>query len=137
MRLLHVTVETGHRRESPAGEIAPGVLDWLRPFLAEAVRLSAEHPGVQALELDSTGWHVSATREAGGALRLSLWRAALPIGAPHVTGTLAVDGDTATLRVAMAGLARLPASDVDAAALEAGDLERCLAWAWLTRDRRH
>ena len=130
--LLHRTVESGHVRRSPLAEVEPNTLALLRPVLAAALRLGREHADVQAVEIERTRWHVAAS-ETADTLTAKLWCGDRPLGEPHISMTVR-RASVPELVASMIGMARLPPELWADAALEAGDLERCLAWAWLTRD---
>ena len=137
--LIHRILETGDTRVSPRSEIGADVLAWLQPLIADALRT-----GECLLLLDS-GWWMRCTTE-GERLSAFLWlsrntgESRLPViprngAAPHVTLTVTpevVGEERPILEVSAAGIAALSDAElVDQALTEAGELERCIAWAWL------
>ena len=116
---LHLTVETGHVRLSPRGEVADGALRALRPMVAEAIRSG------EPVELRPSAWWLSAA-ERGPMLDASLWWGEAA-GDPHVRFT----ATRRTLTALAPGLVRLPLTQATKAAAEAVHVERCVAWAWL------
>ena len=64
-------------------------------------------------------------------LTARLWFGAIPMGDPQIVMTVE-HRDPPALRASLAGLMKLSDASVADAALEAGDLERCLAWAWVS-----
>ena len=128
--LIHHTIETGDTRRSPRSEVSQETIDLLRAVLLEALALSRGEAGTHAVEIEPTQWHVAAVENAG-VLTAQLWFGAILMGDPHIVMTVR-RGDPPMLRASAAGLMQLPDDAVTDAALEAGDLERCLAWAWVS-----
>lgn len=127
--LRHRTLETGHERVLPLAEAEPDVLEQLRPLLHEAIK------GDAPVHVGGDYWMTASLD--GGRLKVRIWHTE-PSGPPLVemTVTRGVGREVLPLlEVSIAGLqqavadGRPPPKDV-VAALE--DLERCLAWAWLT-----
>lgn len=128
--LVHRTVESGHTRISPRPEVSDDSIRRLRPVLDLALRLGREQPGPAAVEA-SPEWHVAAVEVEDG-LALRLWYGVLPAGEPHIQSRLRLTGREAWMDTWLAGLLRIqPRAAQARAALQAGDLERCLAWTWL------
>lgn len=155
--ITHITLTTGHTRRSPRDEVGDDILRALHPFLAGLLHTGARQPlPVPAL----AHYSASAAVDAGG-LVCTVWGPAGPHtpGKPHPGNALPI----VTLGVAQRsrqgpdlwgmmraqfggapGLAR-PAEPWCAVALHPGlaqypdtaewlgDLERCIAWAWITR----
>jgi len=126
MRLIHRTLESGHEIDSPREGVSREALKYCLDALRQALEVSTL-PGVNAVHLEPTAWHLAAS-ESEGALSFSLWWGELPHGDPHIKASVQVDGDAARLEVSMIGLVGNCPPD---AMGEAGDLERCIAWAWL------
>ena len=120
MHLTHRTTETGHVRQSPRSEIDDDAIRRLAPMLRRALNTG------QPVRLAPTAWTITAT-ETADRLDAQAWHGERT-GDPHIR--LAVTGRTLT--ASMAGLAaiRSPTRAAEAA-IEAGDLERCLAWTWI------
>ena len=119
--LIHETAESGHVRNSPRSEVATEVLDHLRPLLSRALCQPV------AVALEPSDWWLSA-REDQDKLYCRFWFRT-PEGPPHLQQTV-TKGDPPRVVVEGAGL--LLAENPAAASYEAGDLERCIAWAWLS-----
>lgn len=145
--LAHVTLTTGHVRESPRAEVGDDVIRLLRPLLArvwagEVVPVpyvrggytlsGAEDHGCCALALAGPTGVVVATIGVAGdpAGARALWRqlhAYGPDGAPVVT-----DAERPPAVPWCAARLTLGAALVHRDALDwLGDLERCLAWTYL------
>ncbi|MCY4019722.1 MAG: hypothetical protein OXG39_09955 [Chloroflexi bacterium] len=121
MILLHRTVETGHVRESPRAEVDDAAIRRLRPLVRRAIETS------EAVALEPSPWSITAA-EHGDRLDAQCWRGDAE-GEPHVR--LAVDRRRRTLDCRMVGISALRPTEAAEAAIEAGDLERCIAWAWI------
>ena len=131
--LLHKTIETGHVRQSLRREVDPDILAALRPLVSEAVKHSKRPVHVGA------GWWIRAELD-GGRLAFDL---AGDRSGPWVYSCTVTRADgparPALLEVSIAGMSewvrgkRGPAEIERAVELsmQAGDLERCIAWAWL------
>ncbi len=122
--LDHYTVESGHVRTSPASEVGADVLARVGQALGVALASSAP--------VDvGAGWVMEA-RADGGALEARLWVPGMDTTAPPgvVMRVEHRDGRPPLLTAAMAGIVHAP--DVRESAMQAGDLERCIAWAWLS-----
>lgn len=131
--LDHYTIETGHLRASPRGEVADNVIRQLSPLLR-----SGDHvmpfPDGYSVQVTIEGTSLAATLRPTG-------------GAPLVTVMVAVDepglarilADTGArppkpLRVPAALVTVHPTAALDQDAVGwLGDFERCLAWAWIER----
>ena len=130
MRLLiQRTIETGQERLSPLSEEEPDILAQLWPLVREAIK-SGQRVHVGA------GWWCRATVEQER-LEADLlpWAEGAPLVAMAVTPG---EGDApALLEVAVAGLLQAATHGrvTEAQVGMAGDLARCLAWAWLERPR--
>ena len=124
LALLHRTLETGHEQLSPRSEVSADVLAHLRPLLREALHHGRRvHVGAD--------WWVQVLEDADRlefALAVDAWTE--PLYRCQVTPPAGV-GRPSLLEVSSSGLLDQVASRGDKAA-EAAELERCLAWAWLT-----
>ena len=138
--LIHRVVEAGSVRFSPKSEVDPQVLIWLYPLIAEGLATG------DCVPLLESGWWLRA-ETVSGRLQASLWlsrrvgESRLPVvpdsaSPPHVTLTVTRSSSPEARPVmgaSIAGIASLDDTDLlEQAAAEAGDLERCLAWAWLS-----
>lgn len=155
--LWHVTLDTGDVRQSPRSEVGDEVIPHLQSMLGTG---SAPIPGMPGLRwvpaafwlgrgaamLDAGGWGgtVVLPSVAAGPLRvvtMGVAPHALAAAATwdYVTLGLGADAEPKCLRPdpPWLGVALGPASvELDQQRLLAlGDLERCLAWAWLESDR--
>lgn len=129
MRVLeHYTIQTGDRRLSPRAEVGENAIDILGAILREAIRTD------KTLEILRTGWYLSACEDAG---RLKF---RLHVDSPGIGGAMpirckVIPGPGEYLESVAVLEVDLPPDvvkmDLERLA-EAGDLERCVAWAWLT-----
>lgn len=155
--LHHVTLQTGHDRESPRSEVSDDVIATLAPLLRQALRgHEPEVPWVRPI-------HTMTGAAAGDVALITIW--APPLGEQrvpiatiglargpgqaerlwamlHSTYVGMMSGDDAELATPAdqpppwpwcaarleAGLMYAPES-----ATLLGDLERCLAWTWIER----
>lgn len=140
--MIHLTLTTGHMRESPRSEVSDATIAALTPLLA-----TGQHalPGV-------VGYGLRVTIERGAlvatvlhAARVHDHRYAIPMA------TVGAAADSEALEAlrqlygdAMAQVTSAPACVVELhdtlalyphAAEWLGDLERCLAWAWVEHRR--
>lgn len=141
--LHHVIVESRHVRESPLSEASPGFLEHVTPLLLAAIETG------QPIPLSPSDWTIKAHEVTddpphADALKLDLYYGPADVGGPpHIAVTVIAAAPNPAAQpiclAATAGLVRLMA-DPDprkgtaafaAASMEAGDLERDLAWAWL------
>lgn len=155
--ITHITLATGHARHSPREEVGDDILRVLHPWLADMIASGESRP-LPVLAL----YHYAASAALeGGGLVCTIWGPAGPhvpgrqhIGEMMPLVTLGVaqrsrqGPDLWALMLAqfggLEGLAR-PAEPWCAVALHPtlarypdsaewlGDLERCIAWAWITR----
>ena len=138
--LIHRVLETGSVRFSPKSEVDPHVLIWLYPLIAEGLATGNFVP------LLESGWWLRA-ETVSGRLQAALWlswrvgESSLPVvpvpaSPPQVTLTVTRSGSPEARPVMEASIAGIAAIDdtglLEQAAAEAGDLERCVAWAWLS-----
>ena len=121
--LHHLTRETGHVRQSPRSEIDDDALQRLKPRLLQAIRTG------EPAELDPSDWTIEAA-VAGDRLDIQAWHGPAD-GEPH----LRLSVEDHVLVASMAGLVNLRPTVAAQAAIEAGDLERCLAWTWIELGR--
>ena len=141
----HLTISTGHSRRSPRAEVGDDTLTWLVPWLRKAVALGTPQP----LPVAALARYSLLAQVEDGALLATLYAGP---DAPLVTiGVAQRSRQAATLWNKMItafgapGLER-PAEPWCAVALHAalldhpgagewlGDFERCIAWAWITRN---
>ena len=126
--LLHMTRETSDVRRSPLAEVRPEALQALQWRLTE---IFAHAGGVHDI---GSGWMLQVAEGVVGDGRPFLDARAWPAGAdlkepaPVRFTVMRSQGTEPVLVTKRAGLADFPAP----VALEAADLERCIAWAWLT-----
>ena len=135
--LIHRVLEVGSVRRSPKSDVDPQVLIWLYPLIAQGLATG------DCLPLLESGWWLRA-ETVSGRLQASHWlsrrvgEAPLPVvpepaAPPHVTLTVTRSGSPEArpvLEASVAGIAALEdAALLEQAAAEAGDLERCVAWA--------
>ena len=138
--LIHRVLEAGSDRFSPKSDVDPQVLIWLYPLIAEGLATG------DCVPLLESGWWLRA-ETVSGRLQASLWlsrrvgESRLPVvpasaAPPHVTLTVTRSGSPEgrpVMEASIAGIASLDDADLlEQAAGEAGDLERCVAWAWLS-----
>ena len=138
--LIHRVLEAGSVRFSPKSEVDPQVLIWLYPLIAEGIATG------DCVSLMESGWWLRA-ETVSGRLQAALWLSRrvgdsqLPVvppstSPPHVTLTVTRSGSPEgrpVMEASIAGIAALEDTDLlEQAAGEAGDLERCVAWAWLS-----
>lgn len=120
--LLYFSAETGNLRESSRSEVADHIVGAVRKALDEVLA------GKGYTRIESTNWTLKAAED--GALTVRLWPQSMKLsGPPGVAARVERGGlgRVSRLTVSMAGL-------VDAvAALDASDLARAAAWAWLDR----
>ena len=138
--LIHRVLEAESVRFSPKSEVDPEVLIWLYPLIAEGLATG------DCVPIMESGWWLRA-ETVDGRLQASLWLSRrvgdsplpvvpAPASPPHVTLTVTRSGspeDRPVMETSIAGIAALDDTDLlEQAAGEAGDLERCVAWAWLS-----
>lgn len=130
MRLLiERTIDTGHVRLSPLSEVEPDILAQLRPLVREAVKSG------QPVHVGANWWcRITADQ---GRLEAELLPWAEGPALVSMTVTPGEGGRRPVLELEVAGLlqaathGRVTESQADMA----GDLARCLAWAWLASPR--
>ena len=136
--LVHRLAETGRARLLPQAAADGAMLAWLRPVLAQALASEEITP------LSDTGWWIRCALYLGR-LRCQLWRvqwrraSGLPVpdpaATPHVrmTVTEAKGEAPPLLESRRAGVLAIENPVLaDLAMSEAPELERSIAWAWLT-----
>ena len=112
-----------HFEHIPRETIDRETIDHLRPALLVA-------GNNQTVQIPETDWHLSIKAEDGH-LYFSLWYGQVS-GPPHVLQT-AKQNDS--LSLVLPDINPSFARSNPAAAAEAGDLGRCLAWTWLAIHR--
>lgn len=134
MTLCHYTIATGHVRQSPRSEVDDDVIAVLRPLLRSGDHRLPGPPGYR-LRVTIDGTVLAATVTRGPAplatVMVCLDQAGLD-RALEATGT--IPAVRLTLPCALADLHPTLAMDMEAAGW-IGDLERCLAWAWIEARR--
>ena len=139
--LIHRTLEAESVRFSPKSEVDPQVLIWLDPLIAEGLATG------DCVPLLESGWWLCA-ETVSERLQASLWLSrrvgesqlpvvpASPTAPTHVTLTVTRPSSPEArpvMEASIAGIAALDDTDLlEQAAAEAGDLERCVAWASLS-----
>ena len=122
--LIHQTLETGHERLSPVSEAVGDGLALLRPLVREALK------HVQPLHVGAAFWMQAA--DDAGRLEAKIWHGPEPIGPPLVeVSILRPDPAAHCLPVLQVSISNLSEADPDVTAT-LGDIERCLAWVWLS-----
>lgn len=119
------------------------MLIWLYPLIAEGLATG------DCVPIMESGWWLRA-ETVSGRLQASFWlsrrvgESQLPVvpapaSPPHVTLTVTRSGSPEgrpVMEASVAGIAALEDTDLlEQAAGKAGDLERCVAWAWCRRRR--
>ncbi len=158
--LNHITLDTGNLRRSPRAEVGDETLRILTPWLHGALE-SGQHTPFPA-EFDMSHFSVKATKE-NGSLLVTVFAPRGPHtpGKPHVGQTMPLvtlgvaqrsrqGAELWAKMVAQFGAApglQKPSEPWCAVALHPpvvgypesldwlGDFERCVAWAWLTREK--
>ena len=138
--LIHRVLGAESVRFSPKSEVDPQVLIWLYPLIAEGLATG------DCVPLMESRWWLRA-ETVSGRLQASLWlsrrvgESRLPVvpasaSPPHVALTVTRPGSPEArpvMEASIAGIASLDDTDLlEQAAAEAGDLERRIAWAWLS-----
>lgn len=149
--LTHITLTTGHSRQSAHAEIDPQIEAIIAPWLRELLASDEERkplPGLlPGLLPEFLAYDVMA-EEVGGGMLLTVLAGMDPLVTVGVTATDEDDGNLWPMfRTAFPwvrpGLARPPApwcavithpalADHQDAANWLADFERCVAWAWIT-----
>ena len=151
MHIHYLTITTGHSRRSHRHEIAPQVLADLRGMLAAALPPGAQTGRIDLTMIEPAGYWLRLTRY-GRCLLVSVMRDDAPLCtfgvATHsrcgaVLWRRLVDGAELTPDARHPDPGRAPQEPWCAARLEPGighmlgaahwlgDLERCIAWAWI------
>lgn len=131
-RLIHQTRETGHVRTSPLSEVDPDVLAQLKPLVCE--ELDSSDPVHVGGGYWFAGHEVNGRMHGvirhGGPDSPALVRIQVPRAAwVSCEGLPLLDVEIAGLLHQQEGARPLGSGVVSAL----GDLERCLAWAWLAQ----
>lgn len=129
--MQHLTLDTGHTRVSFRDEIAPGVLQLLKPLTVTGLHKMPDPPG-GTLQVTVDGTAALATVMRGDAPLATLAVAADEAGAAKLwklAGREDVAQPSAVPWLAVRLEAGMLLHPDDAEWL--GDFERCWAWAWL------
>ena len=119
--LWHTTAETGHRRRSYRREVSAH-LGYLRLFVEDAIEAD------EWVQIAGEDWYMMADEnEKGDVLTAFLWFGPPGTEDPHVIMQVKRAWWWPRLVSDVGGLRSVPT----AAAIEAGDLARRIAWAWL------
>lgn len=140
--MIHLTLTTGHVRQSSRSEVSYDAIAALRPLLASGERALPASPGY-LLQVTIDGSALMATVRLGWHADTETQRVPLvTIGvAPDTTALYAFRqlyrGRVDAVREAPACIVDIhPTIALDPGAAEwLGDFERCLAWAWVERRR--
>ncbi|WP_371346111.1 hypothetical protein [Ancylobacter sp. IITR112] len=147
--IKHITLNTGHSVQSPRAGVRDDIVNLLRPVLRNAIESHALTPLVYgalnvSLRATSGGAHAMITLfdDASGHPIITMTVATRSRGATGLWEMLhrdfaGMDTDPSVPPLApWCGVVLLPALPLRPDALGwAGDLERCLAWAWM--EERH
>jgi len=129
MTLHHLTVESGHTRISPRSEVSDEVVEMLTPLLRLAIDRQRAGNSTH-VTLSPSDWYIRATEQKDRQnVTIGLWWG-MTTGDAMIEMDIDIDTsdqDTARCRVWITR----PKALTPNAAFEAGDLERCLCWAWL------
>lgn len=143
--IYHMALASGHTRRSPRAEVADETLALLAPWLAAAVNSGQRHP-LPTAEL--AHYDAAVTVENGGLL-VTVFAGDDPLATFGVAQRSRQGGDLWALILAHFPAkpeTGKPAEPWCAVALHPaliahpdamgwlGDFERCIAWAWITRD---
>ena len=121
-RLLHISPGSV-TRESYLDDVDSEILARLRPLIRQTLGTG------EAVALPFSRWTLAAA-EHGERLDGQAWYGPAD-GEPHLRWTVLNRRPEACLVSAMHGLLRLQTIDAASGALEAGDLARAVAWAWI------
>lgn len=145
--LRHITLDTGHQRDSYRSEVADDVVALLRPLIDDSIRLRAPVPvPVPGL----AGYVIEAMGGRNRALMVSVWgplSPAVPQARPllvefavaptSLAGSMiwrdwdaSPGGRPPSAPWCVVSMSEGLAEDPEAAQW-LGDLERCIAWAWI------
>ena len=130
MRLLiQRTIESGRERLSPLSEVEPDILAQLRPLVREAIESG------QPVHVGASWWFRATVGQERLEADLLPWAEGPPL--VSMTVTPGKGNAPALLEVEAAGLLQAAAHGrvTESQADTAGDLARCLAWAWLASPR--
>ena len=130
MRLLiQRTIETGQERLSPMSEVEPKILAQLKPLVREAVKSG------QPVHVGASWWCRATVEQERLEADLLPWAEGPPL--VSMTVTPGKGNAPALLEVEAARLLQAAAHGrvTESQADTAGDLVRCLAWAWLASPR--
>ena len=128
MTLTHTTITSGHSRISPRAEVSDDIIEMLKPLLKTAI--ARQKRGSKAhVEIAPSDWYIRA-REAKDrqSIVIGLWWG-MPSGDAMIETRITLHSETESL--CEVWLTR-PDALTPAAAFQAGDIERCMAWAWIT-----
>ena len=123
--LEHYTVETGHTCQSPRSEVSTALLELSRKLFDRVYRLGQTVPILMRWAMKGS------SAKDGSRMVASLWYAGMDTEGPP-TVRMSVDrreGQPPLIRASMAGV--VLAQDPAQAAMDTGDMERLIAWAWI------
>lgn len=128
-RIRHSTYESNHVTTTLRGEVRDGILKALIPLVRSALAT-----GNRIDTPPSMFWFEAS--EVSGSLKASMGTGSNTLTTMTVRPPK-TDGEPATVDVSMSGLLeavagrRIGEENLEHVALSLGDMERCLAWAWL------
>ena len=122
-------IESSQERLSPLSEVDPDILAQLRPLVREAIKSG------QPVHVGANWWCRATVEQERLEADLLPWAEGAPL--VSMTVTPGEGNAPALLEVAVAGLLQAAAHGrvTESQADMAGELARCLAWAWLERPR--
>lgn len=139
----HVTLDTGHVRQSPRSEVSDDAVAMLQPLLERV--LSGEHVPIAGLTMNGTAEDGAcivtlsqtgvpvvtigiASHSRGGALLWPVLHQSSPLAAPRTSPEQIPPEPWCATRL-QPGVVLITLDEL----LMLGDIERCLAWAWIDR----
>ena len=127
--LIQRTMDTGQERLSPLSEVEPDILAQLRPLVREAIKSG------QPVHVGASWWCRITVEQERLEAELLPWAEGPPL--VSMTVTPGEGNAPALLEVEAASLLQAAADGrvTESQADMAGELARCLAWAWLASPR--
>ena len=127
--LIQRTMDTGQERLSPLSEVEPDILAQLRPLVREAIKSG------QPVHVGANWWCRITVEQERLEAELLPWAEGPPL--VLMTVTPGEGNAPALLEVEAASLLQAAAHGrvTESQADMAGELARCLAWAWLASPR--